>query len=356
MLQLAAGLRRQGVRTVHVGPVTGRDARLMIRWVFGEGQTLAEFLESGFLDPSIVDVQGGEREVRRLAPLADDPRTPPRLAGVLRHRLAFHDKLDVAHSLRDGGVPVPDTWPATDVASALGASGLPVVVKRRVGAGGRGVAVARDEDEVRAAVERWRPDVFLERYEPGPTHQYAAVLAGGDVLVDLACRSVATRTARGPATGVVVDQDAAVLDAGRGAVAVVGGSGLVNLDVQMTAAGPRVVDVNLRAWDSLVPLRAAGADLVAAYVDSLRPADGSRERPATRSPRVGSRVSSFPADAQVAAREGRSGAALGLVVTRGPRYLAWLGPGYVAHALWLVALEWRSARRARRAAPASSAG
>ncbi len=346
MLQLSAALRRHGVRTLRVGDVRSRDERLMTRWVFDATITLHDFLDAGFLDPRIADLQCSEVDVALLAPLVADLRTPPVLAATLSHRLAHRDKLVVSTLLRAAGVPVPDTWPADDLGAALAVSGLPVVVKRRVGAGGSGVLVARDEDEVRAALGRWGPDVFLERYEAGPTHQYGAVHVGGEVVADVASRSVSVRGTHGPAARVVVDQDRRVLEVGRCATGALGGTGLVNLDLQMGPHGPLVVDVNLRAWDSLVPLRGDGVDLVAPYVETLGTAH--RRSPYRRSPyrRTRSRYAgSFPADVQGAVLAHRPLAALGRATVGVPRYLVWLGPGYVAHALWLVALEWRGARR-----------
>jgi len=83
-----------------------------------------------------------------------------------------------------------------------------------------------------------------------------------------------------------------------------------------------------------------GVDLVAPYVETLGTAH--RRSPYRRSPyrRTRSRYAgSFPADVQGAVLAHRPLAALGRATVGVPRYLVWFGPGYVAHALWLVALD-----------------
>ena len=66
-LQLAAVLRRRHVRVVYVGQTRSREARVMARLLFARAESLESFLQTGFADPSIVDIQGREHDLSDLA-------------------------------------------------------------------------------------------------------------------------------------------------------------------------------------------------------------------------------------------------------------------------------------------------
>jgi len=345
-LQLAALLRRHGVRVVHVGQTGSRDARIMVRLLFAQSQTPDEFLRDGFADPSIVDLQGSEYDLLSLAPIADSPRAPARFVDALQHHLLAADKLAMSRRLGAAGVPVPDTLAADEVglAEAVRTLGLPIVIKSRVGAGGQGVHFAADEADAARHLATCDPaTVFFERFCPGETYQFAAAHAGATVLQEAACRSVRSGDHLGPAESIELVSDSAVRRVGAAAVAAVGGRGLVNIDLQVGADGPMVIDVNLRAWDSLVALRGAGIDFAEGYLHALGLAAAPRRRSVAPDGRV---IIPFPAPVTPESASARVWTTAARFVRHGWRYAGWLGPRYLLHAAWLLTLERRSYRRA----------
>lgn len=101
----------------------------------------------------------------------------------LRAALACHDKIRMRMLLAGGGVRVPDHLPAADPADAFAAArrlGLPVVVKKATGSGGRGSMLCRSAGEVTHAVEVLGPTpLIVERAVEGPEYAVQSVTSDG---------------------------------------------------------------------------------------------------------------------------------------------------------------------------------
>jgi len=345
MMQLAAGVRRQGLRAVHVGPTSSRDERVMVALVFGGTTTTADELVHGGDRPwTVLDAQGRDVDVAALALRAAEAPAPVPESAVLENAARLADKLEVSRLLAAHGVPVPAALPGdTDAGTAAEALGLPFFVKERVGAGGTGVHLAQDAAQAGDLVARLGADAtFFEAAVDGETVQYCAAHAEGRVILDVVAHT-ARRIGTMPASELEVLDDAVVRDVGRATVAALRGRGLVNLDVLRTQdGGAYVVDVNARAWDSLVPLRRLGYDFVHAYAEALgvRPAGSTPVPPVT----AGGRIRSFPGPLLGEAPHLGWFRLAGRATREAWPFLRWLGPRYVLHVAWLTALAKRSAR------------
>ena len=104
------------------------------------------------------------------------------------------DKISARNLMAKAGVPVaagtPDPVPDAAAAAAAGGSiGYPIMVKAAAGGGGLGMAVAADEQALRAEFDRVRafagrtfgdPSVLLERYFPRVRHVEVQILGLAD--------------------------------------------------------------------------------------------------------------------------------------------------------------------------------
>ncbi|GAA0581273.1 biotin synthase auxiliary protein BsaP [Actinomadura livida] len=107
------------------------------------------------------------------------------------------DKINARNLMKEAGVPVaPGVWePVPDADTAVGEAeriGYPVLVKPAAGAGGVGMAAARDEAALRTAYEAARSsaarlfgqdDILLERFIDGARHVEVQILGLNDGTV-----------------------------------------------------------------------------------------------------------------------------------------------------------------------------
>lgn len=283
--QLALGLRERGVHVVHVTRARNFLARLTSRVVYDEThwfETHDDLVRAlAGLDPSsVIDIQSPEFLIGDVIAAANRVGIPSPVVSALEERFAWRDKARVSNLLREAGVPVPRSIVIEDEPAAQRAVeelGLPVTLKRRVGSGGEGVRIARSTEEVTAMVADLGagPDqLFAEEFLPGRTVCWAGVLHQGSVLEGVVYETLQSRGAEGPSTTIHVLRDETISRIGAQLAALVSQSGLVNLDLVEDRDGrPRVVDVNLRAWHSVVALGAVGHTFVDSYLNSLRGED-----------------------------------------------------------------------------------
>ncbi|MFB6520351.1 acetyl-CoA carboxylase biotin carboxylase subunit family protein [Streptomyces sp. NPDC056401] len=156
------------------------------------------------LDTDLGDWQGAEEALRRLhaarpldavfsvydahLPLASYLAARLGVRGLdLQAALTCHDKIRMRTALASGGVRVPDYLPAADPADALPAAkrlGLPVVVKKATGSGGRGSMLCRSLQEVAHAVDVLGPTALVvERAVEGPEYAVQSITSGGKTEV-----------------------------------------------------------------------------------------------------------------------------------------------------------------------------
>ena len=193
----------------------------------------------------------------------------------LRARVELGDKLCAMERLAARGVPVPShlSGSTTTIDAAVGALGLPVVVKPRRGAAGDGVVVARDVTAATQAVEGplTVENALFEEFIDGEQFSFCAVFRDGMVLQEAAYQRVREHeTSLGLIGSLRTLDDEPLFSLGRSVVAAIGGSGLVDLDILRDRSGHDwVVDVNLRAWHSLGAMLEAGVDFTEGYLGVL---------------------------------------------------------------------------------------
>lgn len=278
--QLASRLRAHRVRTVHLTVSSNPLARLVSRAAYDQTVhwavpgDLAPVLRS--LDVErVADVQCPEALLGDVLAAARDAGLPAAVVRRLEQRREWMDKHAVARRLAAAGLPAPRVAPlAGHTADELaGLLGLPLVVKAAVGSGGEGVTIAHTADDVAAAVARLgvlADTAYAEQFLPGHTLCWAGVVAGGEVVDAVVYRTIQGRQAEGPSSSIKVVDDPEVMRIGARVAALVGTNGMLNLDLVRDAGRrPQVVDVNVRAWHSVVALDAVGHDFTRAWLASL---------------------------------------------------------------------------------------
>jgi ATP-grasp domain len=233
----------------------------------------------------VVDIQCAEPLLAAAEALARDSTVVTAAARErLRARLEFGDKLCAMDRLSAAGVRVPShlAGSTTPIDPAVEALGLPIVVKPRRGAAGDGVVVARDAVVARQAVAGAlaAEDALFEKFIAGKQLSFCAVFLDGAVRQDAVYERVrADNASLGLLGSLRTRDDKPIFDLGGKAVAAIGGSGLVDLDILLDCDGNAwVIDVNLRAWHSLGALLEAGVDFTEGYLGVLGLTSGPPRR------------------------------------------------------------------------------
>jgi hypothetical protein len=365
--QLACAARRNGVRTVWIGYPYSRVCRLRARMFVNQVLTaydvdsLAAALRTIGPD-SITDIQASEQVLSHTVAAAARARVDPELQVELERRLHLGDKLVMSLTLAAAGVRVPRALDASNLTAtqAVTELGLPMVVKGRLANSGATVHIVHSVAEATrasAAVARYGGPMY-EQFVPGRTLSYVASYSGGGHVlhegVYLSSRVGHDEVA--PPDHVVTLDRPLHRATGRTVLGLVGGSGLVNMNLIEDDQGQGWVhDVNMRPWGTVVALRRAGVDFADDYVrihsGRLTDAPGGLLPP-------GEEVDVFPSAVLGTAQHSLPAAFL-LWVRLLPRYLRWTGPGYVLaesvrSAVIIVRDRWRSRRRPRRTGTATS--
>jgi ATP-grasp domain-containing protein len=237
-------------------------------------------------DELLVDVQCSERLAVDVYRALAHRRAPAGATGW-RHRADLVDKWNVVHLLDSVGIDHPDSVAGeTPPAEAVAALGLPIVVKPRLGAYGRGVVVAHSLGELEDHLATVRPDeMLLEAFVEGTPANYCAVVGDG------AERDMTYRTLRrgsgawSASIEIACYRDDALTEIGRKLAAALPCEGLLNVDAIRDERGRYLVhDVNLRVWGAFFASWSAGYDLTSAYLrwlgDQVRCLAGDAEQSA----------------------------------------------------------------------------
>jgi hypothetical protein len=359
--QLAAAARRRGVRTVWIGypysAVRRARARMFVNQVttaYDVDSLAAALREIG--PETITDIQASEQVLSHTVAAAARARVGPALQAELERRLHLGDKLVMSLTLAAAGVRVPRALDASNVTAqqAVAELGLPLVVKGRLANGGVTVHIVHSVAEATrasAAVAQFGGPMY-EQFIAGRTLSYVASYGGGGhVLTEGVYLSSRVGHAEVAPPDHVVTLDRPLHRAtGRTVLGLVGGSGLVNMNLIEDDLGQGWVhDINLRPWGTVVALRRAGVDFADDYV---RIHSGDLTGESGNVVRAGEQVDVFPS--AVLGRATTSiPAAFVLWARLLPRYLRWTGLGYVLaesvrSALIIVRDRWRARRRPRR--------
>jgi biotin carboxylase len=193
------------------------------------------------------------------------------------------DKQLTRQALAAAGVAQPASVPAASVEDALAAAaqiGYPVVLKPRAMAASLGVVRVDTPEELTArfAFARdttvpgaWRYDVVLvEEYLAGPEISVDSAVHGGQVFPMFVARKEVGYPPYFEEVGHVVDAADPLLDDPEIArvlqdthTALGFTDGMTHAELKLTAAGPKIIEVNARLGGDLIPylgLRASGID------------------------------------------------------------------------------------------------
>lgn len=289
----AASLRRRGLRTARLTLRRPSLARMLRDRIFySEVLRLrpdhaAEALRRLFSRYRIVDVQLGEAT---LAGLGVSSSLALALAeGALScagtQPSTLFDKFELNERLGGAGVLVPRQISANTTSAVCAAArlGLPLVVKRRVAEGGRGVHIAATPAEAEAVLARWgaREDAFFQQHVCGDLVMYGVVIGETGPLVERCFRATELQRPCGPSGRIVMYDDPDLARTGREIAAIIGLRGLGQFDFVRDPAGRLWhIDANARCWGSMLAANAHAAGFLSAYTRLLAgglPAAGPAE-------------------------------------------------------------------------------
>ncbi|WP_407185300.1 ATP-grasp domain-containing protein [Bradyrhizobium centrosematis] len=193
------------------------------------------------------------------------------------------DKFYQRQLLAEAGIPTPAfrlATSATDVERAATQICLPVIVKPAVGAGGMGVRLCRDLDELTKhtscllSKHIWgsSPRILVEEFAQGP-HYSVEIM--GDKIIEIGAADFGNqphfvcREYIYPAL-LTEDQHRRIVEISSKSLKALGvGWGPTNIDLRWTALGPVVIEVNPRLAgtpNSLLVTLSCGIDLVAEHI------------------------------------------------------------------------------------------
>lgn len=336
MEQLAVVARRGGATTVLVTCApTGRLGRLSDCLLYRKRIYLSAPSEMASVAKClstlpVADVQATE-DMAKAIPDAILAVLPHAIAADVRLRRYYSDKSAMAHLASAHGVRVPRQIPVASVQpeKAIAELGLPLVVKNRVGASGRGVVVASTEAEVREAIAVLGPPEmqYYERYIRGRLTAYSAIVSANGILQEATCQSVRQSSdPTFPPIGHEVIEDSELTGIGRIVCAAAGLRGPINMQTVKDDDGNHwLIDVNLRPFGTMLAFDQTVLDTAAAYLLAIGLTEDSVMH---RSPPIGCRVTLFPDDAEELVKAGRRAASIWCYVRRSASFWSMFGLRY----------------------------
>lgn len=223
-----------------------------------------------------VDVPGAYLAARLKGKVPGVPFFPspdPETLGRMDDKWSFYE------FLLENDLPTPKTRRLEDAAAAAGLS-VPVVIKPPADSGGRGVAVARTEEELKTRLKDADYPLLAQEYVEGEDVDLSFLADRGRLLawaVQL----------RAPDGAIHYIDDARAVDIGRRLAAASSYTGLAHIDMRYD--GPSrgrvlVIECNPRFWGTFAFTQGLGADFLGLGIDL---ALGKNPAPMTASP-VGS--------------------------------------------------------------------
>ncbi len=298
--------------------------------------------------PNVIDVQAHD-DLFSVIEAAPSPLTDPaRRVGSGVDPAVLYDKLVLAETATQFGIPSPAVW-VQPVARSF-----PVVVKTRVGFAGTGVRIAHDEVQLAVAwsdlMELSNEPPFLQAFHNAGSINSGGVAKDGDLIVSVAYDSrPAASDPNGPPLMVTAVSHPQVEELTEELVNRLGYTGFFNANWVVGESGtPLLIDFNARAFGSWPTLQACGVDFIGAYLYTL----GLGPRPGLESIREGEfeGVLRFPFPAALSLEDVRRERRDALAIIAARR--AWLGRRWAAVSRAKVELFAVAERvRLRRVAP-----
>jgi hypothetical protein len=275
-LQLAAALRKAGIRTVRVTVGSSRLRatdllfdRTVLFPIRPDAFQLAEILSTEY----VADVQTTD-SLASTTYAALSLLPPEQRSNLWVGRAAVFDKLCVAAILGDAGLRVPETLPLDSIspAEAVAQLTLPIVLKRKVGAAGEDVQIVESFQELEqsvAKIER-RDEWFYERFVVGRPFVYASCVSEDGIDVVATYEVISRARQFGPSNEVLFDDDERLAETGRQLIDTLRLTGLVCFDVIRDSDGNDWIhDVNPRVFGGFAMCQMAGFDFLGAYLRCL---------------------------------------------------------------------------------------
>jgi carbamoyl-phosphate synthase large subunit len=193
-----------------------------------------------------------EHEIRRLASDPGPAASLPLLINPPDALLPFLDKLETARWLAAVGVPAPATRPLAEATAA----DLPFVAKPARSSGSRAVTVVRTPEQLAAARQVHGPDaVAQELLEPADAEFTCALARPAGRPLWLAMRR---RLLGGLSSEIRIERHEAIDDLLRAIDAALPGYAALNVQLRLTAGGPRVFEINPRISSTAMMRHRAG--------------------------------------------------------------------------------------------------
>lgn len=264
------------------------------------------------------------------------------------HRAARRDKRAMSALAARAGVRTPREMSASndrEVADAVVALGLPVVIKGSTGRGGNATHICDSHTAARLAAHDMRTRGiagFAQEYVHGTTHLVGGLFDDGRPLRLHAGEKTLQYPPRvGPAAEILSVADDELIDVGRRVFAAASVTGLASIDVVRDADGHfHFLELNPRPWGSIDAAREARVQLFGALVQLWRqfPVEPSLHfEPGVRTPVLPLYL--------LAVSSWRAGEARRAVMRHVRRAMAVareepVFAGHVAHRLMRVGLNW----------------
>ena len=342
--QIAAKIRKSGVRCVRVTSIPLRTSRFASRLVFARCVYLPaskqeEVLRSVLRSENVADLQFSENFadlVRRCA-----TELPALLVDPIMSRVNLMDKVSAGELMTRAGVQTPAriALSSPDLDSFIRTHGLPLVLKSRIGYGGSGVTIISDRDtlinQIRLIGDTGN-EYFIEAYVKGSRMNYGAAVVNGTVAQETCYATTKSANPLGPSTQIVTVRNTEVLSLGRRIVLASKCNGLMNINFMQDEQGTCwPVDFNLRTFGKVASFQKAGLDFQEGYLRSL----GIGTRVTASQAQVGVTLDSYPEAQRTLIGEGHLLEGLASLITKAPENVRLLGWRYTAlEALALITL------------------
>jgi hypothetical protein len=373
--QMAAALRRRGVRTVRVTTVPPASLKQLLR------EPHLRWLADRLFYDERINLRAPEGLARlqdllgrgeALDVVANEPallqlglETPLAKALTVRS-LAFHgtapeillDKFTVSEALARNGMETPRQLLARDASPAEAGQqlGLPLFIKHPIGASGERVRTARALGEIAQHLDTLGGEtapLFYQEQVAGNVVIYGAVVGADGVVIEHGFRLGQPRS--GPAAEAVLHDRPDLLAAGRKAIELFGPRGFVSFVFIEQADGRLVyLDANIRPWGSIAAPLSLGVNYAEAYAAVVR-GTTPRRTPA-QSQLATAPLPIFPQRVFAPAKAGRLREAMTGLTALFRTCLGPLGLGYCGYLFGrTLLLGARGLLAARRRAPAGVA-
>lgn len=278
--QLAIRLQRDGVDVTFINMHPSQWSQRATRRIFrhscdgSSGGLAAALVDAGMSDAD--DIICSEETLRGVLHVGEELGLPEPMLQELKRRLSWADKWLCSQRLSSAGIPVPKTCGEDETPEdAVRLLGLPVVIKRTVGAGGSGVAVAKSVEmasQASTAAREARQHFYYEEFMSGRSENYVVARSQAAGLLAEGAYEDSSYSERrfGPATSMRTIAPDDLFRLGRSVVNLADARGLANVEVMRGRDGDlRVIDVNLRPWGTCMTLRRAGVKFERHYVAAL---------------------------------------------------------------------------------------